>query len=378
MMKKANNYMVIIIVLLLVVAIITGAGLCYLSWSDEYKIAGDEGTTEAVLSTEVPQQTADDTGVTGDDLANAKEEGRQEVLDSIREDLEANVSAEDILNGLLNGESNGASTEGNAGVSAEGQAGASTEASSEVSGESSTENAGANSEEETLSANTISMADIQVTADGEYQYMQDGAVASHKGIDVSKYQENIDWKKVAADGVEYAFIRVGCRGYGSSGSLIKDEKFHTNVKGALAQEIQVGAYFFSQAITVEEALAEADLVIKELDGYNITYPVAIDVERVDGQKARQDALSKEERTEICIVFCERIKEAGYVPMVYGDLETFSELLNAEELAAYDFWICETDGDMTFPYEFAVWQYSHEGSVSGIKGDANISISLKEW
>lgn len=378
MKKKANNYMVIIIVLLLVVAIITGAGLCYLSWSDEYKIAGVDGTTETTVSTEVPQQTADGTGVTGDDLANAKEEGRQEVLDSIREDLEANVSAEDILNGLLHGESGEASAESSVSVSTEGQTGASTEASSEASGETSTESDGENAEDTALSANAVTMADIKVAADGEYQYIKDGAVASHKGIDVSKYQETIDWKKVAADGVEYAFIRVGCRGYGSSGSLIKDEKFHTNVKGALAQGIEVGAYFFTQALTVKEAEEEAELVIKELEDYNITYPVAIDVERVDGQKARQDALSKEERTEVCIAFCERIKAAGYVPMVYGELETFSELLDAEELAAYDFWICETDGDMTFPYEFAVWQYSHKGSVSGIKGDTSISISLKEW
>lgn len=386
MNKKANNYMVIIIVLLLVVAIITGAGLCYLSWSDEYKIAENEGTTSVVISTETPAQSTEGTGVTGDDLAHAREEGRQEVLDSIREDLKANVSAEDILNGLLNGESNGASTGDNAGTTTEGQGsaapegttGTSTGVSTEASSETSTESSGENGGEAVLSANTVTMADIKVAADGEYQYIKDGAVASHKGIDVSKYQETIDWKKVAADGVEYAFIRVGCRGYGSSGTLIKDDKFHTNAKGALAQGIEVGAYFFSQALNEKEAVEEAEMVIKELEGYDITYPVAMDIERVDGQKARQDGLTKEARTEVCIAFCERIQEAGYVPMVYGDLETFSELLDVEALAAYDFWICETDGEMTFPYEFAVWQYSHTGSVSGIKGDTNISISLKEW
>ena len=369
-MKKANNYMVIIIVLLLVVAIITGAGLCYLSWSDEFGSTGNGNLVESTVSTEVPSTSADGNGSSKDDLAHAKEEGRQEVLDSIREDLDANVSAEDILNGLLNGEANGTSTEDSTG--------ASTENSSETSGETSTESGEETGDEATLSANIVTMSDIKVIADGEYQYIKDGAVASRKGIDVSKYQESINWQKVAADGVEYAFVRVGCRGYGSSGTLIKDEKFHTNVKGALGQNIDVGAYFFTQALTVKEAEEEAELVIKELDGYNITYPVAIDVERVDGQKARQDALSVEERTEVCIAFCERIKEAGYTPMVYGDLETFSELLNVEALAAYDFWICETDGEMTFPYEFAVWQYSHEGRVSGIKGDTSISISLKEW
>ena len=129
------------------------------------------------------------------------------------------------------------------------------------------------------------------------------------------------------------------------------------------------------AITVEEALEEAKMVVKELEGYNITYPVAIDIEYVEGQKARQDALTKEARTEICKAFCEYIREAGYIPMVYGDLETFSQLLDVEQLEGYAFWISETDGAMTFPYEFDVWQYSHKGKVSGIEGDTNISISI---
>ena len=224
----------------------------------------------------------------------------------------------------------------------------------------------------------MTMADIQIDTDGEYRFVKDGSVISRKGIDVSKYQKKIDWAKVKADGVEYAFIRVGCRGYGSKGTLIWDETFHQNVKGALAQGIQVGAYFFSQAITVEEALEEAELVIKELEDYNITYPVAIDIERVQNDKARQDALTKEARTEICIAFCERIKEAGYIPMVYGDLETFDTLLDTEAISRYDFWVCETDGNMTFPYEFAIWQYAHTGKVDGISTDTNISIAIKEW
>lgn len=349
MNKKANNYMVIIIVLLLVVAIITGAGLCYLSWSEDYNPLANNQTQSTESSVESTGRE--------DALANAKEEGRQEILDSIKENLDANISAEDILNQLL-GETSDEGVQ-------------STETTIETTEVPKVEC-------EILSANTITMAQIDITAEGEYEYIKDGKVASHKGIDVSKYQGNVDWKKVAEDYVEYAFIRVGCRGYGSSGTLIKDEKFHQNVKGALDQGIKVGVYFFTQAITTEEALEEAELVLKELGDYKITYPVAIDVERVENAKARQDALTAEERTEICKVFCEKIKEAGYIPMVYGDNETFAELIIPEELAEYDFWICETGGTMTFPYEFAVWQYSHKGTVSGIKGDTNISISLKEW
>ncbi len=339
MNKKTNNILIIIITLLLVTAIITGAGLCYLNWSGE--TSGQEvlETTEAAKDDDV---SSTESLITSEDLADAKEEGRQEVLEGIQEDLNANISAEDILNRLL-------------GIEKE----------------------DSKPDEIALKANTITMEDIQIAASGEYQYVEDGVVCSRKGIDVSKYQGDIDWKKIATDGVEFAYIRVGCRGYGSSGTLIKDEYFHKNMQGALSQSIDTGVYFFSQAVTVEEAIEEAKMVVKELESYksSIHFPIAVDIETVEGQKARQDALTKEERTEVCIAFCEYIKEAGYTPMVYGDLETFSELLDVEQLAGYKFWICETDGEMNFPYEFDIWQYSHKGRVSGIKGDVNLNITI---
>ncbi len=321
MKRKSNNYIVIIVVLLLVAAIITGAGLCYLSWADDYDFTDNSGTSQ---STEVIHHTS------------------SEII---------------------------AGTE----PSSEGSEAVGTEIPSENTSES-TEMVS----ETGLKKNMVAMEQIEILDNGNYQYIKDGKIASKKGIDVSKYQGNINWKKAAADGIEYAFIRVGCRGYGKSGTLIKDEKFHQNMKGALEQNIPVGAYFFSQAVNVKEAQEEAALVIKELEGYDVTYPVAIDVERIQNDKARQDALTREERTEICVAFCEEIKVAGYIPMVYGDSETFSDLINPEELADYAFWICQTDGRMTFPYEFAVWQYSHTGKVSGINTDTNMSISIKEW
>lgn len=338
--RKANNYIIIIMVLLLVVVIIIGAGLCYLSWSED-RPSADSDRQEVTSSEQMDEA-----------LEQAREEGRQEILDGIRENLEANVSAEDIVSGLVQEE--------------DGQ-----------HAETGTETA-AETTEEGLKANPVSMEQISITDNGEYEYIQSGQVASKKGIDVSKYQKKINWSKVAGDGVEYAFLRVGCRGYGAGGTLIEDEYFHQNAKGALAQGIDIGAYFFSQAVTVEEAKEEAELVVNALKDYEVTYPVAIDIERVENAKARQDALSKEERTEICLAFCAYIEEAGYTPMIYGDLETFSKLLDPEQLSEYDFWICETDGKMEFPYEFAIWQYSHKGKVSGISTDTNMSISLKEW
>lgn len=199
-----------------------------------------------------------------------------------------------------------------------------------------------------------------------------------KGIDVSKYQKKINWAEVAAEGVEYAFVRVGCRGWGTKGTLILDERFGENALGATEHGIKLGAYFFSQALTVEEAKEEARLVVKALKDYEVTYPVAIDIEKVVGQKARQDVLSKEKRTEICITFCEYVKEAGYIPMIYGNVETFTELIDAEKLSEYDFWICDIGEKMTAPYEASVWQYSHTGKVAGIGPETNLSLSYKEW
>ena len=128
--------------------------------------------------------------------------------------------------------------------------------------------------------------------------MQDGQVVSHKGIDVSKHQGNIDWTKVAADGVEFAFIRVGLRGYGTEGKLVEDEYFEQNIKGALQAGIKVGVYFYSQAITDAELLEEANLVLEKIKPYNVELPIVYDVEKVSGGKGRANDLSVEDRTRL--------------------------------------------------------------------------------
>ena len=137
--------------------------------------------------------------------------------------------------------------------------------------------------------------------------MQDGQVVSHKGIDVSKHQGNIDWTKVAADGVEFAFIRVGLRGYGTEGKLVEDEYFEQNIKGALQAGIKVGVYFYSQAITDAELLEEANLVLEKIKPYNVELPIVYDVEKVSGGKGRANDLSVEERTRLTALFCQTVQ-----------------------------------------------------------------------
>lgn len=228
---------------------------------------------------------------------------------------------------------------------------------------------------ESLAKNTYDPDSFMADGDGVMHYYVDGERASRKGIDVSRYQDKIDWEKVAADEVDYAFIRLGIRGY-TEGEILEDETFERNINGALKNDIDVGVYFFTQAMSEEEAEEEAGFVIDSIAPYKVTYPVVIDVEAVTSTNARGNDLTSEERTKYCIAFCEKIKEAGYTPMIYGNLKTFMLLLNMEELEAYDKWFAYYDDAYYFPYDFKIWQYTNKGKVAGIKGDVDLNISFE--
>lgn len=211
----------------------------------------------------------------------------------------------------------------------------------------------------------------------ELEYWEAGQVVSRKGIDVSKYQGEIDWEKVAADGVEYAFIRLGIRGYGE-GKLILDDAYERNAEEALDSGLDVGVYFFTQAKNREEAVEEAEFVLEHVKNYDISYPVVLDVEEVAEDSARTADMDKQAWTEVCIAFCERIKEAGYTPMIYGNLKTFFLMLDMEQLEGYEKWFAYYRTPLYFPYEFSIWQYTSTGRVDGIKGDVDLNVSMKDW
>jgi GH25 family lysozyme M1 (1,4-beta-N-acetylmuramidase) len=215
------------------------------------------------------------------------------------------------------------------------------------------------------------------TDDGEIQYVEEGEVVSHKGIDVSKYQSAIDWDEVKADGIEYAFIRLGIRGY-ESGKIVLDEYFDTNMRGANDAGVMAGVYFFTQAISVEEAIEEAQFVIDNIADYDVPYPVVFDVEMIDGASGRANSLTQKERTDITIAFCDTIKAAGYTPMVYGNVKCFTKLLDMTRLEAYEKWYAFYDDYMYMPYNVSCWQYTEKGTVSGIKGKVDMNISYKTW
>lgn len=204
---------------------------------------------------------------------------------------------------------------------------------------------------------------------------ESGKVLSRKGIDVSRYQGEIDWSKVAADGVEFAMIRLGIRG-SAEGTLVLDEQYVNNVEGSLANGIDTGVYFFTQALNEAEAVEEAEFVLANLDGYNINYPVAFDIEAIETSDPRTRDMTQEDWTKVTVAFCERIKAAGYTPVVYGNLRTFLLMLDMEQLEQYEKWFGYFRTPMYFPYAHGIWQYSSQGTVDGIDGDVDLNIELK--
>ncbi len=218
---------------------------------------------------------------------------------------------------------------------------------------------------------------IRVTDDGEIQYTDEaGNVTSHKGIDVSEYQGNINWGKVKADGVEFAIVRTHYRGYGT-GRLVEDTMASANISGALANGVKVGAYVFSQAITEAEAVEEAEAAIKTLSPYvSGGVPVVIDVERVAGKNPRMDALTPTERTDVILAFCNKVTEAGYKPMLYFNTEMGALYIENERLEEIPKWYAWYSESLYFPYKYDIWQYKDTGRVSGISGDVDMNIGLE--
>lgn len=230
--------------------------------------------------------------------------------------------------------------------------------------------------DESIPKNTLDNNNFKKNEKGEMEYYQGDKVISHKGIDVSKYQGDIDWKAVAADGVEFAIIRLGYRGYGT-GEIQIDETFEKNIKAASDAGITVGVYFFSQAVTKDEAKEEAKTVIDNIKKYKIKGPVVFDTEEVAGSGGRLEELDKDKLTDVTIEFLETVKKAGYKPMLYANLKWFSVNLDMSRLADYDKWFAAYTAPLYFPYEIKMWQYSDAGSVAGIQGMVDMNISFEK-
>ena len=192
------------------------------------------------------------------------------------------------------------------------------------------------------------------------------------GIDVSRYQGDIDWDQVKAAGVEFAMIRVGFRGYGQSGKLMEDAKAKQNYENATKAGLKVGVYFFAQAITVEEAREEAAYVLELIDGWNLEMPVAYDWECLAADYRTVDA-DPQTVTDCAKAFCEVMGQEGYDTMIYFNPSQSRDMMYLEELVDYGFWLAMYSDQMTYEYKVDMWQYTKEGKVPGIKGNVDINL-----
>ena len=209
--------------------------------------------------------------------------------------------------------------------------------------------------------------------EGRYLKLREGE--SVTGIDVSSWQKEIDWEQVKASGVEFAMIRLGYRGY-EKGTLAMDRYAIANLDGAIAAGLDVGVYFFSQALTPQEAEEEAYYVVENLEPYQeyITMPVVYDWEHVSDEDARSsDMRDPDILTDCTLAFLQTIEVAGYRPMVYFNRTQSWKYLNLEELKDYEFWLAAYTQRMDFPYKIQMWQYTNKGKVPGVEGDCDINI-----
>lgn len=199
-------------------------------------------------------------------------------------------------------------------------------------------------------------------------------VTARMGIDVSEFQgEEIDWKQVKESGVEFVIIRLGYRAYGESGALVMDAMYEKNIRGALDAGLDVGVYFFSQAVSREEASEEAEFVLEHIRDYEITGPVVYDTEEIKWDTARTDNNTDEEFTDFCKVFCDAVEQEGYDTMIYSNMKWMAVTLDMEELSEYDFWYADYYDVPQCPYDYRIWQYSETGVVPGI--NANVDLNL---
>ena len=214
-----------------------------------------------------------------------------------------------------------------------------------------------------------------ITSDGRIGY---SGAETRTGIDVSVYQGDIDWEAVKADGIDFAIIRLGFRGYGSEGSMNLDRNFQSNLEGAISVGLDVGVYFFSQAIAPEEAAEEAEFVLSYLDGYELTYPVVFDWEVIGQESARTYGLDTETLCACANTFCSMVEEAGYRPMIYFNSYAGYVKYDLSQVLDYDFWFAQYSQVPTFYYDFQMWQYSSQGRVDGISGDVDLNLSFVDY
>ena len=224
-----------------------------------------------------------------------------------------------------------------------------------------------------LKKNTYDFTNMEDKA-GLKRYIENGRKTSYVGVDISKHTGKIYFPSLKAAGVDYVMIRLGSRGY-STGQITLDENFKENIEGAIEAQLDVGVYFYSQAISQDEAVQEANFVVQNLEPYRgkVKYPVAFNMGFVSNDKSRIEGLSREDKTAVTVSFLEGVKAAGYVPMVYGDKEWLLKEVDLTKLQDFDVWLSQEEDIPDYPYLYSMWQYDTDGVLNGIDGGADLNI-----
>lgn len=222
--------------------------------------------------------------------------------------------------------------------------------------------------EVTLPPNPFSPEDFSLDSQG---YVTCSAAKTRLGIDVSEHQGKIDWQAVADAGIQYAYIRVGYRGY-DQGGVYEDDRAQENYEGAVAAGLQVGVYFYSQAISPEEAREEAQFAAKIIKKWELSYPVVYDWEWVSSD-ARTGSMTGEAVTACTQAFCREMEKQGYDAAFYFNQDLAENTFVLEKLTDYDFWLAQYENALTFPYRVKMWQFTASGSVPGISGNVDLNL-----
>lgn len=230
-------------------------------------------------------------------------------------------------------------------------------------------------------ANHFQSGDFALSDDGRLTYKGSSKVTLQSGINVSKENGEIDWDLVAEDDIAFAMVDAGGRltadsGTDKAGDIIPDDRLGDNLDGALRAGLNAGVMYHLGAVSEEEAEEEAAQLIGALKPYQdrLSYPVAVCVS-VPAETDRTAGQGKTEWTRYVLTFCEALEEAGYQPMIYGNLAAFVMMLDMDDLKRYDKWIANTGASLYFPYEFSMWQYSVTGTVQGVSTEAGLDVSL---
>ncbi len=229
-----------------------------------------------------------------------------------------------------------------------------------------------------LTKNTFDFTKMEDKA-GLKQYMENGRKISYVGVDISKHTGKVYFPSLKAAGVDYVMIRLGSRGY-TTGQITLDENFKENIEGAIEAQLDVGIYFYSQAVSQDEAVQEANFVVQNLEPYraHVKYPIAFNMGFVSNDKSRIEGLSREDKTTVTISFLDAVRASGYVPMIYGDKEWLLKEVDLTKLQDYDVWLSQEEEIPDYPYRYAMWQYNTDGVLNGIDGGADLNICFVSY